>query len=750
MRGLKVALIAWFVLAGSTVALFAQSQIVRIDIVGNRKVGRDAILAVIQSKVGKPFDMETVQRDLKAIYKMGYFKDVQADVKDLPNGKLLTFFVVEKPYVVRVFFKGNKELKREEISSKLAGLKYTILNTEKIRKAIEELKTEYATKGFYGAKVDYRVEILEGNEAAIHFEINEGKRGYVKKITFVGNEHIKSKKLKKVIHTKTRNWLSWLTGTGKLNREVLKMDVELIKAAYYDKGFLEVKVNRPEIKISKDGKSIYITFKIHEGPQYKVASVGLRGDFLKPQKELMKLIKAKAGDIYSSSAVRSDIMALTDLYADQGYAYVDVAPITQLDNKARTVKIIYDINKGHQVHFGKVIISGNMSTRDNVIRRTLAFTEGELYSSRKLKVSRHRLQETKLFEKVDIATHRAKNKKDVVDVDVKVEEGKWGSIGIGAGYSTQENLMLTGSIEHKNLFGRGYSINLKGDLGSKTQYFRLSFVNPSVRDSFYMMGVDLYHDKYEYDSFNSKTTGGSIRVGRPLPWWGIYGSVRYTLQDVDIYKVDETASIYVKDQEGKRTESKMRFTLIRDRRNSRVDPTRGGRQSVSFENGGGPLGGDVYFWKAVGDASWYYPLWGDVTFMAHGRIGTMDSYGGKKLLITEKFFVGGLKSIRGFEYGYAGPRDSNGDAIGAKNELIMNYELIFPIYKEIGLKGVIFFDAGKGFDSWGNIGEIRTSAGFGLRWLSPMGPMRLEWGYNLNKKNDEKQSVMEFTIGQFF
>ena len=750
MKGLKIAIVSVILVLASAVSLYAQSQIVRIDIVGNRKVGKDAILSVIKSEVGKPLDMDTVQEDLKAIYKMGYFKDVQADVKDLPNGKLLTFLVVEKPYVVRIFFKGNKELKREDISAKLAGLKYTILNADKIHKAIRELKAEYADKGFYNAKVDYKVDLLEGNEAAIHFTIDEGKRGYIKKITFEGNEHIKSKKLKKAIHTKTRNWLSWLTGTGKLNREMLKMDVEMIKAAYYDEGFLEVKVDDPIIKISKDGKSIYITFKIKEGPQYKVSSVDIRGDMLRPKKEMMKLVKTKAGSVYSSSVIRSDIATLTDLYSDQGYAYVDVNPITNLDKKNRTVKIVYDISKGEITHFGKINITGNYSTRDNVVRRDLAFAEGELYSGRKLKISRHRLKESRLFEKVDITTHKDPEKKNVVDVDVKVEEGKWGSIGIGAGYSTQENLMLTGSIEHRNLFGRGYDVKLRGDMGSRSQFFRFSFVNPAVRDSIYSFGLDLYHDRYEYDSFTSKTTGGSVRVGRPLPWWGIYGSVRYTLQEVDVYNIDETASIYVKDQRGKRLESKMLFSFIRDRRNSRVDPTRGTKELFSFENGGGPLGGDVYFWKTIGDVSWYHPFIGDTTIMLHGRVGSMDSYGGKKLLITEKFFVGGLRSIRGFEYGYAGPRDENGDAIGAKNEIVTNAELIFPIYKEIGLKGVVFFDAGKGFDSWGDIGEIRTSVGFGIRWLSPMGPLRLEWGYNLNKKNDEKQSVMEFTVGQFF
>lgn len=750
MRVLRITFVSFLLLLTGAVSLLAQSQIVRIDIVGNRKVGKDAILAVIKSEVGKPLKLDVVQKDVKAIYKMGYFRDVQADVKDLPNGKLLTFFVVERPYVVRIFFKGNKKLKRDEVSSKLAGLRYTILNTDKINKAVEELKAEYANSAFYGAKIDYKVETLAGNEAAIHFYIHEGEKGYIKKVSFVGNKHIKSRKLRKVIHTKKRGWFSWFTGTGKLNREILKMDVEMIKAAYYDKGFLEVKVDNPEVRISKNGKSIYITFKIHEGAQYNVSLVDVRGDLLESKVKLMKLVKTRANKIYSSSVVRSDIMRLTDMYADRGYAYVDVAPITSLDKKNKTAKIVYDISKGHQTYFGKIRISGNMSTRDNVIRRNLAFAEGELYSGGRLKASRHRLKETKLFDKVDITTHKAKGKKDVVDVDVKVEEGKWGSIGIGAGYSTQENLMLTGSIEHKNLFGRGYDMKLRADLGSSTQYFRLSFVNPAVRDSIYSLGLDLYRDLYEYDSFTSKTTGGSVRVGRPLPWWRIYGSARYTLQTVDVYNVDETASVYVKDQKGSRTESKMLINLIRDRRNSRINPTKGNRQKFSFENGGGPLGGDVDFWKTVADASWYHPFWWDTTFMLHGRVGTMDSYGGKKLLITEKFFVGGLRSIRGFQYGYAGPRDSNGDAIGAKNEMIMNTELIFPIYKEIGLKGVVFFDAGKGFESWGDIGEIRESMGFGIRWLSPMGPLRLEWGYNLNKKDDEKQSVMEFTVGQFF
>ncbi len=750
MKGLRIGALAILFLLTSTVILIAQNEIIRIDVVGNRKVGKDAILSVIKSKVGEPFRRDVVERDIKAIYKLGYFKDVQADVKDLPNGKILTYFVVEKPYVVRVFFKGNEQLKSKDISPKLSGLKYTILNTDKINKAVAALRAEYAKNAFYNTKITYKVEELEGNEAAIHFYIREGKKGYIKKITFVGNRHIKSKKLRKIIHTKKRGWFSWFTGTGKLNRDILRMDVDVIKAAYYDKGFLEVKVDEPIVKISKNGKSIYITFKIHEGPQYKVSKVGIRGDLLKPKKELMKLIKTRPNKIYSSEVVRHDIKALTDLYSDQGYAYVDVEPITNLNRREKTVKIVYDINKGQISYFGKIRITGNMSTHDNVIRRNLAFAEGELYSGRKLEISRHRLKDTGLFSKVDIRTHKAKKKKNLVDVDVKVEEGKWGSIGIGAGYSTRENLMLTASIEHKNLFGRGYKVKLRTDMGSKMQYFRFSFLNPAVRDSIYSLGVELYHDRDVYDSFSSKTTGGSVQVGRPLPWWGIYGSARYTLQNVDVYNVDESASIYVKDQEGTRTESKMLFNFVRDRRNSRLNPTKGTKQSLSFENGGGPLGGDVDFWKTVADASWYHPFLGDTTIMVHGRAGAMDSYGGKRLLITDKFFVGGLRTIRGFKYGYAGPRDSNGDAIGAKNELIMNTELIFPVYKDIGLKGVVFFDAGKGFDSWGGIGEIRTAAGFGLRWLSPMGPLRLEWGFNLRRKNDEQESVMEFTVGQFF
>lgn len=750
MKTVKISVISLLILLLTVPIVCARETILRIDIVGNRKVGKDAILAVIQSKPGQVLKMDVVRKDIKAIFNLGYFKDVQADVKDFSNGKLLTFLVVEKPYIVRVFFKGNKKLKREDVSPKLSGIKYTILNSDKIQKAIDELKAAYANEGYYAAKIDYKVEPLRHNEAAVHFYIHEGQQGYVKKIVFAGNKHISSSKLKKVIHTKTRGWLSWFTGTGKLNREILKMDAEMVKGAYYNAGFLEVKVKKPEVKIADKGKSIYITFRIDEGPQYTVTSVDITGDFIEAKKKMMALLKTKPQKTYSSSKVRGDVVALTDVYSDKGYAYVDVAPLTKLNKKKKTVSIVYNIDKGIKAFFGRIRISGNMSTRDNVIRRDLAFAEGDVFSGRRLKASRHRLKETGLFKEADIKTHKSPKKANVVDVDVKVEEGKWGSFGVGAGYSTQESLMLTGSIEHKNLFGRGYNAKLKADLGSKTHYFRFSFTNPSVNDSLYMAGVDLYYDRYEYDSFDSKTLGGSFKVGRPLPWWRIYGVARYTLQRVKVTNVDDTASVYIKDQEGSRLESKLLVTFIRDRRNSRMDPTRGDRESIALENGGGILGGDVDFWKVTGNASWYHPFFWDTTVMLHGRAGAMDSYGGKKLLITEKYMVGGLRSVRGFEYGYAGPRDENGDPIGAKNELVFNAELIFPLYKEIGLKGVVFFDAGKGFDSWGDMGEIRTATGFGIRWLSPMGPIRLEWGYNLNKKDNEKQSVMEFTVGQFF
>jgi outer membrane protein insertion porin family len=589
---------------------------------------------------------------------------------------------------------------------------------------------------------------LEANEAAVTFRIAEGPKGHIKKLVFKGNRKIKSSDLKKVMATKRWNIFSLLTKTGTLDEDALKNDIQILNAYYIDHGYLDAKISEPKIDLS-DPKRIRIEIEIEEGPQYRLGTIDFKGDLLTTKEDLFKILKIKRNDVFSNSAIRKQISALTENFANQGYAYVEISPETALDSKNLLVHLTLNIEKKKRVTFEKIQISGNTKTRDKVIRRELRMAEGELYSVTAMNKSRDRLKRTGYFKEADSTTSRGSTD-EKINLDIKVEEAPTGALSFGIGYSSLENVTGTASISERNLFGYGYVGSLKFQLGSYIRNIRLSFTDPYFLGYPYAAGIDLYHESLEYfDTYAYKILGGDIRFGKELTET-IRADAMYKLENVNVFNVTDNASRFIKEQEGKKTTSALSVTFSMDTRDDFFVPTRGSRHSLSAQNAGGILGGDSYFVKVVGETSWFFPLPLNTVFNLRGRTGFVDPYSGRKTPIYEKFFIGGLQTLRGFEYGKAGPIDENREPLGAEKMVVFSSELLFPLSREIGLRGAIFWDIGKGFDKWSDMTPLKTGVGVGIRWFSPLGPIHLDLGFNPNPKKGEKQRVFDFAMGTVF
>ena len=740
------------VLLGVIPASGNQRPIARIQVIGNDKIESSAILDQIKTKVGDLLSRPSLRKDMQSIYEMGYFTDVQVDVKETGEGPLVTFVVVEKPSIGQILVSGNEKIETSKIQEKIDIPPRSIVKTDKILEIIENINKLYLSKGYYGARVSYQIEPLEKNEVLLEITIEEGKKAWIRKVVFKGNDHISSRKLRKRMNTKKRGLLSWVTGAGYLDDDILSNDIDILRAFYYDHGYLLVRIEKPEVVVGRKGKAITIKITVDEMPQFITESIDFKGDILTTKEDLFAVLKTRKGKVYGSTVVQEDILKLSDLYADLGYANVDVRPTIKLDEERNLVHLTFEIDKGKKVYFERISIVGNDKTRDKVIRRELRFGEGDLFTSTGMKRSLQRLKTTGYFKEVDFATSKGTSDENL-DLEVAVEEAPTGSVSLGLGFSIKDQFVIEGALAQRNLFGLGYRFNLSGDIGGETSAFRVGFTDPWVLGYPVLAGIDLFatEDSF-FATYSTKVRGGRLRLGKELGEY-LRGRITYTYEKVDVFDVAEDAGLFVKSQEGKRTSSVLGFTFSMDKRDDFFFPTRGGVYRLEMANSGGPLGGDNRFYRVVGEFQYYHPLFWKL--VGHGRLllGLIEGYGGDEVPIYERFYVGGIMTIRGFEYGEAGPRDITGEVIGGTRELAANLEVLFPISEAMGLRGVVFFDFGKGFDTIDGVFPLlplRYSAGFGIRWLTPLGPLRMDYGINLNPQDDEPSTKVHFFIGGTF
>lgn len=720
-------------------------KIARIEITGNERVDTAVISNNIKTKEGDAYNLDKIREDMKNVYRTGFFSDVQIDVKDTDRGKAVTFVVIERPPVKDIVMTGNKKIKTDDLKDKLKIKTGTVLNIEKVKESMDEIRKLYATKGYYAAKITYEVDYGEKYEATVNFVIDEPQQSYVRKIAFTGNQNFKDSKLQGYMQTKEKGWFSWFTGSGILDEDALQEDRGNIEAFYHDNGYTKVHVGAPDIQLSRDGKSISITIPVEEGAVHSVGTIDFAGDIIFPREDLLGRIKTKQGKLFRTTVFYEDVLAVTDLYQDKGYAFADVAPLTTIDDTNHVVNVTFQVTKNQEVYFNRINIVGNTRTRDKVVRRELKFAEGDRFSITAIKDSKKKLKNTTFFKDTDFKIVKTDDPRKV-NIDLGVEEKPTGTFAVGAGYSTAEKVIVSGSVSEENFLGTGRKVVLEAALSSYTNEFRLSYLEPYIFDKKLSVGTSLYNFKRYMDTYDYKRVGGNVSLIKPLTD-DVKGTVMYRLENIDVTNVTTDASTYIKQQSGSSLTSSMTFSLTKNTIDDIMNPTKGINSGISTEIAGGPLGADNKFWSLTGFYGRYFPIsfW-DSSFFVKGTAGTIRGYGGDEVPITEKYYVGGLNSIRGFRYGEAGPMDENDEPIGAKNQLYFNFEWIFPIYKPAGVKGVLFTDTGAGFDDWNSL-RMRSSAGFGIRWFSPMGPIRLELGFNLNPKQNERKSLFDFAIG---
>ena len=722
---------------------FPDQKVAGIEFKGNRKIEAEAVRMVLKSKRGGLYSEADVADDVHAIYKMGHFQDITADVADTPEGKVITYTLQERALISEIVIKGNKKISKGDIEGVLTFKTRQILNPEKVRSDIERIRGLYHGKGYYNAEITDQVEKEGEKDVRVTYNIVEGDRLYVSKISFEGNRAFRDKELKNIMKTSEKNLLSFFTDSGVLKEDELKQDIGKLHAFYLNNGFINAQVGQAEV--THDQKGIYLKIRVTEGKQFKVGKIDITGDPLKiPKDKLLKNLNIIKKDYFDQEAVMKDIEYLTQASNDEGYAYTEVTPQTRAQDAEQTVDITYQISKCYQVYFNRISISGNLKTRDKVIRRQLAITEGDLFSSSNLKKSYQDLNRLRYFEEIDFQTEKG-IKPNLTDINIRVKEKPTGLFSVGAGYSAMDGALLSAQISQQNLFGRGQILSLKAYLGERSTQYEISFTEPWLFDIPLWSKFDIWNYSRQFDVYNLSSTGGGATMGYPI-WEYVTAYLGYRLSSDDVKDVQATASTYVKRQAGLTTTSSLTASLVRDTTNDNMFPSRGSKNSASMTYAGGFLMGDASYTKFGVASSWFFALPLETVFGIYGRAGYLQSNSDRDVPVYERFVLGGISSLRGLRD--IGPRDpATGDLLGGLTMMVFSGEFIFPLMANAGLKGVIFYDTGNSWESGYKFGDMRQTAGFGVRWYSPIGPLRLEYGFVLDRKTDESIGRFEFTIG---
>lgn len=734
------------------VHLLAKAVIAEVQVRGNERIEPDAIKLNVKSKKGEILRPEQVAEDIKTIYKMGLFEKVDAEVSDTPAGKVLTFVVQENPTIQEVQIKGNKEIKEKDILAAIATRPFSVVQRNIISEDVQKIIKLYHQKGYFNAQVTSSVDFpKDPRKAIVTFTVKENKKVYIRKIDFVGNKSFSARKLRGVMQTKEKMLvLSWFTDRGILQRDILDSDVDRLTIFYHDKGFMDAKVGSPEVSMKEDG--FYITVPIEEGSRYKVSSVKITGDLLEENDKIIKSLQLQPKDFFGREKLREDMEKISKSYMNEGYAYTQVEPVVKRDAEDRTTDVTFDVTRKNKVHIGRIFITGNTKTRDKVIRRELKIAEGDLFNASALEQSMTNLRKLDFFEDVEIVP-TGTEQTDVMDLMVKVKEKLTGSISVGGGYSSEDGVFASGEITQRNLFGKGQYLGLKAYVGQEAQRYVLSFTEPYLWDRPVSGGIDLFNWLRQYPDFTQDATGFRLRSAYRFGNYSKIGGY-YTLQSATVTDVpDDAPPIYFQSAAGRKLYSTLTATVERDSTDHPFLPTRGSISNISVEYGGPYLGSDFDYLKTEVHHGVFVPLFWKLVGYARGEFGYIKPFGDDNTSVPlySRFFLGGINSLRGFAWATVGP-ESAGYDIGGLTYGLTTVELLFPLIEKIGMRGVVFFDAGNAYRSISDfsISDFRTDAGVGIRWNSPLGPLRVEWGYNLDPREGEDQYQWQFSAGAFF
>jgi outer membrane protein insertion porin family len=727
---------------------------------GNRKIDAKTLLSQLDIKEGDSFSPEAIQKEIKKFYQLGYFDQIEVQSDPFEGGIALIFLFDEKPVLTSLSFEGNEAIRSESISEKLSLKTLDFVDQAAIHQEVEKIVRLYEKEAYYQAEVVPVLDHLSKEKATLTFMIREGKKAHIRHIQFSGASAFKEEELAKAIQTKEYFWLtSWFTESGRYQKDQIEEDRDRLRDFYLDNGYLLVQVQKPQITPSEEKKTFDITFPVVEGDRLSIAEVSYSGNQLFDNAKLATVTKSRVGAFFSKKQVQEDIRQITDLYGEQGHLFANVSPQVLPNTENKKVDLAYQISEGTPYRIREINIEGNDKTRDKVIRREMRQNEQEQINTVLLRRSYQRIHNLNFFENIDIVPKKVSDEE--VDLNVSVTEKSTGSFIAGAGYSSVDRLVGQLEINNGNLFGKGQLLRVRSELGERRTTYSMTFREPYLLDSTFSGTVDLFNQVRTFNAFNDfrenqyqeKRVGGSLIVGKSFGEY-FHASVSHTRENLLLFDVGANAPALIQDQArlGETQTHALGFSMTRDTRDFIFDPKQGAKNTLSLEHAGTFLGGDNDYYKVTVDSGRFFPSILTHVVSLHGHVGFADGVEGKTLPVGERFFVGGINSVRGFRFGRAGPITESGVVKGGNKALFMNLEYLIPLVPEAGLKAVFFYDYGSAFDDDQAIRfrDLREGVGAGIRWISPLGPLRFEWGRNIHPQSGESDREFEFSIGTLF
>ena len=754
-RGLAGLCLTLCLLATWCSPLMAQQEgatVSAIQIQGNHRVDSSTIFYYIKTEVGKPLSRPIIRKDIEQIYSLGQFTDIRVDTRPGANGGVVVIFVVKEiPSVGEVTFTGNDTIDTQDLRDLISIKRGITFNEHLVKASIQKLTAYYHDKAFFLAKVGIDTLINENGLVDVTITIKEGEKVKIDQIRFIGNKAFDADDLEDVMETEETWLFSFIDESGIYKKDVLKLDVLRLEAFYQDHGYIRVRVHEPTIEVNREEQEIYIEIKIEESQQYKIGTITVSevADFKGP--DLLADIKSKSGNVYNISDLRADVLSITEKFSEKGYAYADVNPKALIDDEKRIVNLNIEIDPGRRVYVGKVNVIGNTRTRDNVIRREFRLKEGDLFNSKKLKRTKQRINNLGFFETVKIDTHRG-DTPELIDIDTTVTERPTGSISFGAGFSSVDKVIFNAAIAQDNWMGTGRKANLSVNLSARRTNFTINLTEPRLFDSDVSAGIDLFNRQSDFFSFDTRSQGGGLRLGKNLSETD-WGGVSYAFSQVEISEVVNPTALLKNET---RNTSRIGTTFIHDSRDNFITPTQGWRHVVRLEFAGSFLGGSD-FYKTAYEVTYYQKLVGKLVGAVHSAIKYGQGYGGEEFPAFERYFMGGPNSLRGYTIRDVGPLDIVGDPLGGDQSLLFNVELQYALSK--GFRLFTFYDRGNVYgegdnidstDTRFNLSKMRESVGGGIRFFSPFGPISLAYGFKLDQRTGENSGEFHFSAGNAF
>lgn len=757
----------------------ANLTISAIEITGQKKIEKEAILARLKSKIDEKYSDENVAEDIKILFKMGFFVQIEVSKNEQEGKLVLEYHMVEKPTIAEITFEGNEDQKSDDLEEQLTVKQYEILNYDKIKESVLKLEKFYEEKGFYLVKIEPVVtEVKKDETVSLKFVITENDKVKVKKITFIGNKSLKENFLKDRLLTQEAGFFTGLSSSGSFKQEAFERDLQILKFKYWNLGYLQVKIDRPLVSVTPDKKSIYITYYIEEGEQYSVGEVDFTGDVIFEKSELLEVVKIKDNGIFSVEVMQADILNLQAKYGDLGYAFANVIPRYGFDDKERKVNLVFEFEKGNKVYFGEINVVNNSKTRDKVVRRELKIREGELYNETRKRQSQENVQRLGFFEEVNFKQIPTPENPDVYKIDISIKERNTGQLQLTAGYGNVQGLSLGGSVQQNNFRGLGQTLGARIEATKNRQDYSISLTEPYFYDTKWSAGFNIFYiENKERINYDNRNTGVALRFGHPIYGDDVRAYLRYSIDKSELFANQFTDPILFPLDTARGITSAVTGTLEYDTRNDRFSPSKGILADISYEYAG--LGGDLKYGLFRTQFRYYQNVFWDVVWRNNIAFSSLSGLDGKEVPFTKRDPLGGAYTLRGFGSGTVGKRifsqnrynqigtnDGNPfyaptitDAervrrstliFGGTRNLYYQTEMQYPLIKEAGLNGVFFYDIGQSED---NIDSSKFVSDFGLgfRWMSPLGLLRFEWGWPLTVDDVDRDAVnFEFSIGPPF